>query len=78
MVLYEMVSLNIPYFEHELSSVKKLILDGLKPSIECIPESFAFFVDILRVVLVETPALRPSAEDLYYLFVQKFPKCSVV
>lgn len=60
MVLYEMITLQIPYHEVDIFSVKKVILSKKIPSVPEVP-TLKLFTDLIRRCVCIDPSERPSA-----------------
>lgn len=64
MILYEMITLRIPYDDVELFNVKGELLRNRLPSLKGIDPQYQFAEDLVRWCLEIQPSKRPSADAL--------------
>eukprot|EP00770_Monocercomonoides_exilis_P009676 MONOS_9628.1-p1 / transcript=MONOS_9628.1 / gene=MONOS_9628 / organism=Monocercomonoides_exilis_PA203 / gene_product=unspecified product / transcript_product=unspecified product / location=Mono_scaffold00404:15-374(+) / protein_length=119 / sequence_SO=supercontig / SO=protein_coding / is_pseudo=false len=76
MMLWECLTLQIPFGEYEAEVAGKKIVNGVRPEIGMAEEST--LGEVSKNCMLQTPSERPSLVTLKREFIQRFPAGAVV
>jgi serine/threonine protein kinase len=64
MVLFELMTLKMPYEDEDSSRLVGMIAEGRRPSVDKIPASFAELISVFKVCTMLNPEERPEMSDV--------------